>query len=547
MRSDIIKDHVEITRRYGYRRSLTTLTNDVDSKQTSIQTTKNMHADVNTSLNSMVFSSEKEDYILTNPTISAEYDGWRNQENVVLPLLTQTPATLETIRDASTLAKYVDEIESLSPLRKEHLQWIYPLMVATSKLCSITGARLTEQLLAVCLASIASDRSNEAIAKVLPYPNRGMYTLAITAWTNANTPNDYGAKRATKVLELMAKEYTSEVDFVNHLDQEQGVQRPVMAPAPHLINYTNVIDAWAKSQTINAPLEAQQLLDDLEQHSGINEILSTGHVVENVHPLTPDLICYNLVMSSWCRSTHRDAIQQAKRILERLKKLHEITGDTGYRPNVHTYSILIHTYGIQRGLNMVSRPVEAEQLLKDMYDVYTSKERVIGEETVKPNIITYNSVMQAWANVGNPQRAEAILMALMGREDGITTVPVVSRLVPTTISFHIVINGWAKHGGSEAGERAEAILDLMSQLKDADGISTPIKPMVKTFNAVMNAWSRSKVPHGADRAESILTSMLGIDSFHKANSFSFVTALHAHAMSPSEGGAIRAEIGRAHV
>ena len=541
LRSNVIENHLGITHRYGYRRSLTTLANDIGSEQTAIKSTEYMDADVNTALHSIAFSSEKENHMMPNPTISTEHDGWRNQGDVVPPILTQTPATLETIRDASTLAIYVDEIESISPLRSEHLQWIYSLMVATSKQCSVNGARLTERLLAACLASITSDRPNEAIAKVLPYPNRGMYTLAITAWTKANISGDYGAKEATKLLELMAKEYKQEVDFVNHLDHQEGIQRPVMAPAPHLINYTNVIDAWAKSQTIGAPLEAQQLLDDLEHHSGINDILSTGHMEGNFHPLTPDLICYNLVMSAWCRSTCRDAIQRGERIIERLKKLHAITGDAGYRLNVHTYSILINMYGKQRGSNRISRPMEAEQLLKDMYDVYTSKDRVIGEARVKPNIVAYNSVMQVWANAGNPQRAEAILMAIMGREGGVVTVPVVPRLVPTMISFHIVIHGWARHGGPEAGERAEAILNLMGQVKDADGIPMPIKPMSKTFNAVMNAWSRSNVPHGADRAESILTSLLDQGSCHKATSVSFVTALHAHAMSPSEGGAKRAE------
>lgn len=464
--------------------------------------------------------------------------GFSNNQS--FSVLNQPPLLLERFRDTATLERYVDEIESISPLRSNHLEWIYHLMVATSNQSSTNGAKLTERLLKACLAAVAEDRSKEPVAKVLPYPSRGMYSLAITAWTKARTTHAYGAKRATKVLELMAQEYKSEVDFVNRL--ESSTRRPVMTHEPHLINYSTVIDAWAKSDTDDAPIQAEQLLGELEQQSGVDKILATGIFFEkDIHHLTPDIICYNTVMSAWSRSDHREAIAKTEEIVARLKKLHEITGNATYKPNVYTYTILIEAYSKPRGMDKISRPMEAERVLKDMYDLYTSKDRVVGASSVRPNIIAYNNVMQAWVNTSNPQRAESILMAIMGKNTEIKTVPIVPKITPTLISFNIVINGWARKGGPSAGERAENILALMDQVKDAYGIPMPIAPTTQTLNTVMNAWSRSGSTVGAARADGILTSLLEEGGALQPTSISFVTAIHAHAISGTPGGAQRAE------
>ena len=83
--------------------------------------------------------------------------------------------------------------------------------------------------------------------------------------------------------------------------------------------------------------------------------------------------------------------------------------------------------------------------------------------------------MQAWTNAGQPQRAENILRALMGKTDGLTTVSILPRTTPSLVSFkNIVITGWAKHGGPQAAERAEAILKLMDKVKDSNGIDNSL-------------------------------------------------------------------------
>ena len=471
----------------------------------------------------------------------AIYEPTKGDPYAGFSVLHQNPSLLDRIGDASTLERFVEEIESISPLRSVHLEWIHPLMSATSNLSSEQGAKLTERLLDACLAHITEGRSREALAKVLPYPRQEMYNMAITAWTKAITTNGYGAKRATKVLETMVEEYKLEVDFINGMDKSLTMERPIMTAAPHLINYSSVINAWAKSDTIDGPNNAENLLSELEQRSGIDNILRTGMVEGELHPLAPDLICYNTVMSAWSRSNHPNAISKVEGIMARLKKLHEITGYSRYRPDVHTYTILIDAYAKQRGPKGEVRPLQAERVLQEMYDFYTSRDRVVGETAVRPNVVAYNNVMRAWANAGQPQRAETILRALMDKPGGLTTVSVLPRTTPSLVSFHIVITGWARHGGPEAGERAEAILKLMDEVKDSDGIPMPIKPTVRTFNAVMHAWSRSGIVEGAERAESILTSLLNEEGGNQPTHISFATALHAHAMSAAEGGALRAE------
>ena len=88
--------------------------------------------------------------------------------------------------------------------------------------------------------------------------------------------------------------------------------------------------------------------------------------------------------------------------------------------------------------------------------------------------------------------------------------PNAEKIRPDIISYNAVINAWAKSRERNAARRAEAILRHMDRIHE-DG-SSDVAPDVTSYTSVINAWARSGDPDSADRAMSILRRMEEISS-----------------------------------
>jgi pentatricopeptide repeat protein len=86
-----------------------------------------------------------------------------------------------------------------------------------------------------------------------------------------------------------------------------------------------------------------------------------------------------------------------------------------------------------------------------------------GDESMRPNEISFNTAMSAYAKQGQAAEAEALFkeMYLDYSTNGNESAK------PTTTSYAIVMNGWAKSGQREAGEKSVALL-RKTHLKQAE-------------------------------------------------------------------------------
>ena len=80
------------------------------------------------------------------------------------------------------------------------------------------------------------------------------------------------------------------------------------------------------------------------------------------------------------------------------------------------------------------------------------------DSTLSPDIKAYSMVVDAYAKIGDPEHAEAVLLRLeklwkTGNE----------KVKPNTVLYGAVLDAWAKSGKGEAPKRAEAILQHMEQ------------------------------------------------------------------------------------
>jgi len=334
-----------------------------------------------------------------------------------------------------------------------------------------------------------------------------------------------------------------------------------------------------------------------------------AHIAEQILDLlqqihATDTIAYNTVINAYAKSNLPDSAQRAESILGRMERVHRdqlealrcweveemeegMRGDTmkggsggmyavhrrlpppevTVKPNVRTYSTVIDAYSRIAGVD--SDAAEAAQsLLQHLSSLYTSSSSSSSEsardEELKPNIISYNTVLNAWAKTGTVHGAMMATKLLEEMEENTHSENRTDHsdmIGVDVISYNAVIHAWARCGSDDSGERAEKILRRMQRnareaqeeprqrdeceddgaadvtiARNADGDASIVHPNTRTYSSVIDAWSRSDHPNAARRAHQILNEMENQyaqtgDINVRPNTVAYSTVINAHARS----------------
>ena len=222
------------------------------------------------------------------------------------------------------------------------------------------------------------------------------------------------------------------------------------------------------------------------------------------------------------------AASKAEQMVRRMWALYEKTGETDFQPDLQAYNLWIHavaksrppqnTNNSKNRRNKNSRRPElatasiteetppgkrAESILQEMRD-----------KGVPPNVVSYTSVMDAYANQGRwgdsnaPAEAERVLFDLLERSE------YSSNLQVTAVTSDAVLNAWAQQGTWESAERAQQILErleamTMTASKSSTGVAKQVRPTAHSYATVINAWAKSGGgAEAAKRAQAILDRLL---------------------------------------
>ena len=310
---------------------------------------------------------------------------------------------------------------------------------------------------------------------------------------------------------------------------------------PNKFHFTAVIDAWAKSQSRDAPERAWNLLLKMQQMAKET----------NNYDLIPTTITYNTVLNAMAQTSNLkpNAGSAALALLKDMWTWYE-EGNVHAKPNLVTYNTVLNTFAECR---MVGAAEQADQILHMMHTRYRQ-----GDQDLKPDLACYNTVLKAWRNSGTtyaPERASALLdeMERLATFEGFDTVP-------DRISYITIINAWSRSGrkaglqhimtyldkGSSVGVSGEiglfnAYLDGLAKCgysQEAQDVldelchnyiqgKSIIKPDVVTFNTVIAGWQP------ALKAEGVFRQMMemGPTLFVTPTVISFTTLITAFAKS----------------
>ena len=223
------------------------------------------------------------------------------------------------------------------------------------------------------------------------------------------------------------------------------------------------------------------------------------------------LSVYNIALDSLAKSNRQDKIFRINGALKHMEESSIIS------PDSLSYNSLLYAHSMQRSKNSAK---QCEDFLRNMQRNPNRKMLV--------DTVSYNIVINAWGKSNDTHAANRATMILREMQERYTDGQV--GIKPNLISFTSVINAWSRVSASdiEASQRAEEIFNLLNELSALD---SDLRPNAFTFHAIMNAFSNSSLPGTATRAQQFLDKMFQQykegDRMSKPNRISFAICIKA--------------------
>jgi pentatricopeptide repeat protein len=299
------------------------------------------------------------------------------------------------------------------------------------------------------------------------------------------------------------------------------------------ISYTILLTAYASSSSTNnnnddMGKKAEEILQHMTREYTVNGNMS----------LKADTVTYNAVMNAYAKA-HSSSSTSTKcmNLLNDMLQRYNDTGDPDIRPDGVTFNTVLHAIANDASLgnsgsnsndsNKKGLLVEDDDGDDDDDDDNSPPTRAVRllEQMLlmghQPDIITYNSILDAFAKHGSVDSARCAEVMLNNLEElydetknlqqqqhleqecRSSTTSLWDVPCPDIYSYNIVINAWANCGQAD---KAVALLDRMStRTRENKAI---LIPDVTTYNTILHSWSQSLDRNAPVKALGLLEVMI---------------------------------------
>ncbi|GAV71737.1 PPR domain-containing protein/PPR_2 domain-containing protein, partial [Cephalotus follicularis] len=175
----------------------------------------------------------------------------------------------------------------------------------------------------------------------------------------------------------------------------------------------------------------------------------------------PDSSVYNALITA-----HLHSKDKAKALEKALGYFNKMKGMERCKPNIVTYNVLLRAFAQARNVDQVNA------LFKEM-----------DESIVSPDIYTYNGVMDAYGKNGMIRDMESVLSRMRS-----------NKCKPDIISFNILIDSY---GRKQEFEKMEQVFKSLLRSKE--------KPTLPTFNSMILNYGRARLK---EKSEDIFKKMI---------------------------------------
>ena len=328
-------------------------------------------------------------------------------------------------------------------------------------------------------------------------PDTLCYNMAIKAWVQSCKSGGSSSNKAGLQRQDRGREAAEHADqILSEMDAPKDI-----------VTYASVISAWATSgMRSHAVARAEELLRNIEDDP----------------LLEPNTVVLNTVMSTWTKSRNPAAVNRTAELLswmEQQEQQHQSIGENSTAavaavPDLISYNTHLHALSLHTSPRRPEYAQRAQDLLDTLQTRYEN-----GEIEFKPNLFTYNLVIDAWSKLCTSpleqQQLQSDGRSSKGTNAAHRAVQVLRRLIqdpntpnPDAFSFNQVILALSKssHKLDGAAKLAEELLLYMEEgykLK----IHRQAKPDVIGYTSVISAWAKSGADDAAERAERLFNHM----------------------------------------
>ncbi len=290
-------------------------------------------------------------------------------------------------------------------------------------------------------------------------PQARSFNQVLHAWSQSHQPA--AVQRSERILQMM-----------NDLDK-----KGYAGCKPNIVSFTSFITGLGKSTETGSTERAEAFFRDVIARYESGE--------ENCKP---DVLFYSAMIDILSRSGRPDGLDRVQELYDEMKNKSE-NGDHEWRPSKKINLALIKMLGKSGRKHGVS---QAQTIFDEMEALY----RTSGDPTAMPSIDHFTALIDAWARVGNAEKAESLLRRM----------ETCGYVQPDRVVYNIVLNAWARSANPAAPERAHAIFGAMMKRYNA-GLHD-LKPDNVTIGTMIVMWGRSGRRDSAWKAQSLFDKMV---------------------------------------
>lgn len=323
------------------------------------------------------------------------------------------------------------------------------------------------------------------------------YNTCINCWKESGVHG--AAERATEILRLMEDKSTSVY--------------------PDAVSYATCMGAWADraSREPSAGRRAEEILMRMYERSRIREAVGDDSGEEGATAAPrPTTRCFNAVLLAHAKGRQRGGGKRALDLLRFMERLNSEEGYTDLSPDRYTFNVVMNALA---NCGEVGASRKAEDLLRRMEGSH--------DTNLRPDLLSYNTVLDAFSREGDPTRAERLLERMLKKGN--------DSVRPNAHSYTAVLTAWSRSNDKAmAARRAEDLFDDIERRYAAG--ETDFRADTSVYNALINCWAKSGERKALYRVTQILSLMeeLGLqggDSECSPNSRTYCAVLDTLARS----------------
>mmetsp|Transcript_13355 Transcript_13355/g.25068 ORF Transcript_13355/g.25068 Transcript_13355/m.25068 type:complete len:749 (+) Transcript_13355:97-2343(+) len=416
------------------------------------------------------------------------------------------------------------------------------LMEEWSKQCNLYAAERTEDLLVALEKSYDDSFSQPLTKQASSYliPNAISYNHVLHAYVLS----DGGIRASLKCEEILNQMLERCRNVFSSKDTIE--QRLPLPPEPLVTTFNTVMNAWAKSNDINAGIKAEMIFRKMEYWSFECRGNNANGYYKGADPNTRSLA---IVVDAWANSRHEDSFERIIAIYEyALEKVLGIEGDEedndddkkeGTIPlNTVFFNSVLH--GLANCNGGIKAARKAQEIFTNMQNLNINGvlQRLINTNTrrfeadcdedddveTSPNIRTWSLLIKCWANAGEvsddsdteyaASSAEAILDQMEHLyKDG-------QDVKPNSYAFASCIKAWAECASETGAMRAVSVLERMEKLYKVSQ-EEELRPTNMHYNTCLSALCKVRSEQCINQARNLLERMC-VDGTADAVSFNTV-------------------------